>query len=104
MTQGVTVTLSLKLKEEAADGFCAGMSGSIKETQKRPGFRAIRIIRHKEDPTRVLLIEDWDAEQDYHDYIAWRTERGDMKGFPDIQAAPPVLDIWPTPVAAIVKS
>ena len=46
-----------------------------------------------------MFIETWDSEQAYHDYIAWRTERGEMDGMAAIAVAPPQLDIWPVKVA-----
>jgi quinol monooxygenase YgiN len=96
----VTVTLGLTLKTEAVDAFCADMAEAIKDTAKFPGFRAIRILRHKDDPAKVMLIEDWDSEDAYDSYIAWRTQRGDIDSLSEVMATPPMLDIWPTLAAA----
>jgi hypothetical protein len=49
----------------------------------------------------VLFVERWETEQAYGDYIAWRTERGDMDGFAASLNAPPVMTVWPATVAAI---
>ena len=96
---GVKVTLAVKLKPEAADAFCAALPEMIKDTAKRPGFRDICIVRHATDTGRVMFVETWDSEQAYHDYIAWRTERGEMDGMASIVTEPPQLDFWPIPVA-----
>lgn len=97
---GVKITLTVKVKPQAADGFCAALPEMIKETAKRPGFCDICIVRHSTERGTVMFIETWDSEQAYQDYIAWRTERGDMDGMTAILEAPPQLDFWPVTVAA----
>ncbi|HQS95915.1 MAG: hypothetical protein B7X90_04550 [Novosphingobium sp. 17-62-19] len=96
---GVKVTFTLKLKPEAIDGFCGALPEMIKETAKRPGFQDLQIVRHGTEPM-VIFIETWDTEQAYHDYIAWRTERGEMDGMAAVLAGPPQLDFWPILVAS----
>ena len=78
MSHGVTVTLEFIFNPGICDGFCATLPEMLKDTATRPGFRNIRVVRHKDDADRVLLIEQWDSEKHYQDYVAWRTERGDM--------------------------
>lgn len=96
----VTVTLALTLKPEAVEGFCGAFPTMLQDTSKFAGFKAIRVLRSASDPTRIVLIEDWESEDAYHAYIAWRTERGDMDSMGDLIAAPPVLDIWSDRVAS----
>lgn len=97
---GVKVTLKVKLRPDAVDGFCASLPEMLKDTAKRPGFRDISVVRHGSEPGTVMFIETWDTEQAYHDYIAWRTERGEMEGMASILTEPPQLDIWPITVAS----
>lgn len=96
----VTITLTLNIKEEAVDAFCAGFPEMLKDTSRFPGFQAIRVLRHNSDPSRVILIEDWDSEEAYNAYIAWRTERGDMAAMAGVLAGPPSAEIWSTRVAS----
>jgi quinol monooxygenase YgiN len=100
MTGPVTITLELTLKPEATETFCGGLAEMLKDTAKRSGFRDIRVVRHKHEPNKVLFIETWDSEQAYNDYIAWRTERGDMDAIGGIVASAPKLSLWPTVVAS----
>lgn len=97
---GVKVTFRLKIKPEAVDAFCGALPEMVKDTAKRPGFRDLCVVRHSVEPGTVIFIETWDSEQSYHDYIAWRTERGEMDGMAAILAEPPQLDFWPVAVAA----
>jgi len=98
--EGVKVTFRVTLVPEAVDPFCERIPEMIKDTAKRPGFRDIAIFRHASEPRTVMFIETWDNEQAYHDYIAWRTERGDMDGMVAALAGPPQFDFWPVTVAA----
>ena len=100
MSDGVVVTFTVTLKPEAVEPFCGGLSEMLKDTAQRPGFRDIRVVRHKDNPNQVMLIEHWENEKAYQDYIAWRTERGDMDSIGQILSAPPRVDVWPNIVAA----
>ena len=95
---GVTVTLRFTLAEDYAPIFCARLPEMLKDTAKRPGFRNIRIVQHKERPTELLFIEEWDSEADYLAYIAWRRERGDLNR-PEGQVLSQSMDFWPTIIA-----
>jgi quinol monooxygenase YgiN len=99
MSDGVTITMAITLKPEAVEPFCSGMPEMLKDTVKFAGFRDIRVVRNKENPNQVLLIENWDSEDAYKAYIKWRTERGDMDAMAGAVAAPPKLDVWPSLVA-----
>lgn len=73
---GVTVTMSVTLRPEQLEGFAERMQAVIDETATRPGFRSIRVVVRRDDPTRVLLIQEWDRGADYQAYRSWRAERG----------------------------
>ena len=97
----VTITFSMKLKPEAAGAVKGGLPEMIKDTAKRPGFRRISIVESKDDPNEIMLIEVWESEKAYNDYIAWRTDRGDMDQVAGALSAPPVMRVWPKVIAAI---
>jgi quinol monooxygenase YgiN len=99
MTNPVTITLTLNLKPEATAPFCGAISGMLTETKKFSGFRSIRVMKHKTDPNQVIFIEEWNSEEDYMKYIAWRTETGAMAGMAAALASPPKMDVWPTLIA-----
>ena len=43
--------------------------------------------------THLTLIEYWDSLEDYHKYVTWRTEQGDLPNFVEICEGPPVLRV-----------
>jgi quinol monooxygenase YgiN len=95
----VTITLVLNFKPEAAAPFCSALPEMLKDTKKFPGFRSIRIMKHKTDANQVIFIEEWNSEEDYMKYIAWRTETGAMDGMATALTSPPKMEVWPTLVA-----
>jgi quinol monooxygenase YgiN len=99
MTDGVTITLTFTLKPEFVDGFLTNMPEMLKDTANRTGFRDIRVVRHRDDPNRILIFETWDTEQSYAEYMAWRTERGDFESFGAMLAGAPEVNYWPEVVA-----
>jgi quinol monooxygenase YgiN len=99
MSAGVTITLLMNLKPEAVEPFCGSLQEMLKDTKNFPGFRNIRVVRHKTEPNQVIFIEEWDSEDAYNKYIAWRTESGAMEALGSALTAPPKLDVWPTLVA-----
>jgi heme-degrading monooxygenase HmoA len=97
---GITITFELRLKPEVVSGFLEGFPHMIKETSEFPGFRSIRVVQHKDDPARVLLVEHWDSEDAYNKYIAWRAERGDFDTLGQVTNSTEV-NVWPTLVVQI---
>lgn len=101
MSNGVVVTVSWTIKPESADSFVAMVGGMFEETKLKEGFRNIRLLRSDADSHHFTLIEEWDEAQNYHDYIAWRTARGDFDGLASMVTGQPQIGVWDlTPLAA----
>ncbi|MBA2933778.1 antibiotic biosynthesis monooxygenase [Sphingomonas sp. CGMCC 1.13654] len=96
MSDGVTITFEMILKPGMGDVVVERLPAMLDETEQRPGYRDIRVVRHKDNPDRILLIETWDSEGHYRDYLAWRASRGET--MEAILEAPPVMNVWPTMV------
>lgn len=94
MDDGVSITFDFRLKPETAENFLAAGAALLHGTSDFPGFRSIRIVRHKIDRNRVLFIEHWDSEEGYGKYIAWRTESGMVAAFDQIVESS-TTNIWP---------
>ena len=91
---GVTATVVLEFKSGAADEHLKKMPAMLIETRNFQGFRDIRVLRHEDNPDRLILIEDWDSITDYRAYVAWRTEQGTMDNVGQMLAVPPRIDVW----------
>jgi quinol monooxygenase YgiN len=71
------------------------------QTRLHQGFRNIRLLRSDADPNQFLLIEEWDAAQNFHDYAQFRTEAGDTAGLLAMTISLPQMGVWAlNPVAA----
>ena len=98
MDDGVSITVDYMFKPGYADGFCELIPSLLPDTAKFEGFRSIKVVRHGATPDRIMLIEEWDSEEHYKKYIAWRTERGDMEKTAQL-LVDGRTDVWPTFVA-----
>lgn len=77
MSDGVIITVEIVIKPELAEQVCASIPAMFDDTVTFKGFRSIRVMRNKDEPNRVLILEHWDKEEHYHAYQAWRGERGE---------------------------
>jgi quinol monooxygenase YgiN len=93
-SDGVTITFHMTLKPEAVEMFVQAAPTLLEGTTTFPGFRSIRIVQHKDDPTKVLFVERWESEEAYRKYIAWRTEQGAMDGMAQMVTAMET-HVWP---------
>ena len=94
MPQAIIVTVAWVIKPELANAFVETLRGMFPETKLRKGFRNIRLRRSDLDPHHFLLIEEWDEAQNFHDYVQFRTERGETAGLLAMTASPPQMGVW----------
>ena len=76
MPDGVIITIDMVIKPELAEAVCAGIPAMFADTVNFKGFRSIRVVRHQGQPNRLLIVEHWDAEDDYKSYQNWRNRDG----------------------------
>lgn len=98
MTKDVTITFDITMKPEAAEGFGLMGGQALDGTRTFPGCIEVRIVRHKDDPSRFLFVERWESEEAYRNYIAWRTERGEFQGL-QAMATKIETNVWPDVIA-----
>ncbi|UNK81072.1 antibiotic biosynthesis monooxygenase [Sphingopyxis granuli] len=91
---GVIVTVQLRLKPEAVEAFCRDMPRKIDVTATRPGFLGIRVVRHQDEPTSFMLIENWASVAAFYDYVAWRNSRGEMGGLQAALDGEMSVEVW----------
>jgi quinol monooxygenase YgiN len=101
MSEGVTVTVAWAIKPELAEAFVESLGGMFPETRLHEGFRNIRLLRSEDVPNQFLLIEEWDEARNFHDYLQFRTETGDVAALAAMTVNPPQISIWAlNPLAA----
>ena len=48
------------------------------DTRSYDGCIDVYATRNQDNPNHFLLVETWESRAKYENYLAWRTERGDM--------------------------
>ena len=94
MFDGVIVTASWAVKPDRVDETVEMIRRMFLGTRLRKGFRNIRLHRSDIDPNTVVLIEEWDEAQNFHDYIQFRTDSGEMAVLMEMAAGPAQIGIW----------
>ena len=55
------------------------------------GNQSAQYFVSKEDPSQILLLEEWDSQEDFDAYLNWRIERGDFGTLQSLLDAEPVV-------------
>ena len=55
----------------------------------------LHVVQNQDDPTGIVIIEQWETRVQYEKYLAWRTKRGDM-------ALSPGTKVWPYTVSTLI--
>jgi quinol monooxygenase YgiN len=104
MPRAITVTVAWIIKPELANAFVEALRGMFPETSLHKGFRNIRLLRSNLDPNHFMLIEEWDEAQNFHDYVQFRTERGETAGLLAMTASTPQFDVWALEPLAVAQA
>jgi quinol monooxygenase YgiN len=64
------------------------------ESARRPGCQHISIRRNQDDPDGVMGITQWEARQNWDDYLAWRTVNGFTATFEEMLVQPMMIRYW----------
>ena len=75
----VLVLLEVSLKPENVNDFTNFMKNELHHTRGFDGCNGLTVHKNQDDPTNLVIVEDWDSRQQYEKYLAWRTEKGDLE-------------------------
>jgi quinol monooxygenase YgiN len=85
------VILEFRAKPDYIEKVRRWLKGVLPDTRSFDGCVTLHVVQNQEDPASIVIIEQWDSRQHYEKYLAWRTERGDMKVFGDMMDGPPTI-------------
>lgn len=94
MAAEVPVTVTWKIKPEAADKFIEKLKGDFERVVEQPGFRSIRLHRGDADQAKFILVEEWDSAQSFNDYMSYRNTKGNVAEFFEWSSAAPEVAIY----------
>ena len=87
----VLVLLEVSLRPGNIKDFTDFMKNELHHTRGFDGCNGLTVHKNQDDPTNLVIVEDWDSRQQYEKYLAWRTERGDMEKLAAFLAGEPSL-------------
>ncbi len=90
----VQAILELKAKPDCVEKTRVWFREVLPDTRAFEGFVTLHMIQNQDDPTELLVIEQWDSRAAYEKYVAWRQERGDLNALAELVAAEPVVRVF----------
>ena len=75
----VLAMMTVKVKSEYKADFENWFKEETKHTRGFEGCNSVTIHRDQTNPNHMLFLGDWDSRQHHENYLAWRSERGDME-------------------------
>ena len=87
----VTVFLELNLKSENVNDLTSFMRDELHYTRGFDGCNSIGVQTNQDDPSNMVLVENWDAKEQFEKYLGWRTERGDVEKMGAWLTGPPSI-------------
>jgi quinol monooxygenase YgiN len=90
----VTITASFPTKAEESDRFHDTLVSVLPDTRAFDG--CIRITTHRglDDPSQILLIEEWESREKYLAYFQWRVDTGLLDAIGPMLAGAPVTSFF----------
>ncbi|MEM7712465.1 MAG: antibiotic biosynthesis monooxygenase family protein [Cyanobacteria bacterium P01_A01_bin.68] len=74
----VVITLNAAKGQEEALIEELGSDGNLNITRAAPGNNKVRFYLNKSVPGEIVLIQEWDSQQQYDAYIQSRVDSGDL--------------------------
>lgn len=87
----VDVILDLTVDAQNREELLSVFAAILPDTRAFQGCQRVIVTTNEDDPHNIVLLETWDQRSDHENYMAWRTERGDIDKLVALLAAPPVI-------------
>jgi quinol monooxygenase YgiN len=73
--------LEFRVKEDSVEKLRSWFREILPDTRGFEGCMTLHVIQNQDDPTNIVVVEQWASRQHYEKYIQWRTERGEVDTF-----------------------
>jgi quinol monooxygenase YgiN len=81
----------MRFKPEATDEGIQALGDILPDTRAFDGCLRVDVVQDQAEKGHVILIEEWEAPEKHHAYMAWRKESGTSAGMRDALASPPAI-------------
>jgi quinol monooxygenase YgiN len=78
-TVSITFTFELHVRDGEVDEAKRLLTTIIPGTRSFEGCEGVEVLQDQDDPSTLVLVEQWASRDDHGRYAKWRTEQGDMK-------------------------
>jgi quinol monooxygenase YgiN len=69
------ITFVFDVKPDMLEDYLNILKGALVETRSYKGCRSVTTLVDQETSS-IVLVEEWDSDEDQQAYIAWRVETG----------------------------
>jgi quinol monooxygenase YgiN len=76
----VRVIFELNFRPELVERVKEGFRDQLGDTRAFDGCEEITILANQDEPTKLVVLEQWKSREHYDAYLKWRTDRGDLEG------------------------
>jgi quinol monooxygenase YgiN len=87
----VDIILDLHVNPENREELLSFFSSILPDTRAYMGCQNITVTSNEDNLHNIVILEKWNQRSDYENYMAWRTERGDIEKIASLLASPPNL-------------
>ncbi|MGB0237369.1 MAG: putative quinol monooxygenase [Cycloclasticus sp.] len=87
----VDIILDLHVNPENREELLSFFSSILPDTRAYKGCQNITVTSNEDNLHNIVILEKWNQRSDYENYMAWRTERGDIEKIASLLASPPNL-------------
>ena len=90
------VLLEFRVKDGCHDKLKQHFKQILPDTRDYEGCISLYMIQDVENPSQIMVVEQWETRQQYEKYLAWRTERGDVEVLESMWESPTwrFFDFW----------
>lgn len=85
------VISELSVQEGKEAEFLELVNSELEVSRGFSGNQGFDIYVENDKPGKVLFIEQWETQEDFQNYYAWRLEQGDFTLLGSYFSAPPVM-------------
>lgn len=90
------VILQAHVREEAVDEAKAFFQNCLLYARVYEGCLHSNIFQNENEPTLLLMVEDWETQEHHKKYLAWYTKTGRLRELIRYLSGPPNLQYFKT--------
>ncbi len=83
------VILEFNVKNESIEAARSWLKRILPDTRSFDGCISIAVVQNQDDPTGLVVLEQWNSRQHYERYLQWRTETGVLNELVSMLAGEP---------------